>query len=307
MPLVAHGMTIMQQRQDRDTKQGFILAGGAYFLWGFLPFYLKALSHVPALEVVPHRVLWSLPICAGVTWYMGQMGDVLSIMRDWRKLAYVFAAAGLITINWLIYVWAIGNGHALESALGYYINPLFSVFLASVLLGEKLSRVQWIAVALVCAAVSILSWEVGGLPWVSIGLVLSWGCYAYLKKTLPIQAITGFFLEIVVLSIPALIALIWFESRGTGHFLNGSWTDVALLGSAGLVTAIPLMLYAAGAKLLRLSTIAMMQYSAPTMIFLIAVFVFNEPFSMAKGAAFILIWTALAVYTWSVLRKGAAL
>jgi chloramphenicol-sensitive protein RarD len=296
----------MQSTENKDTPAGFVYAGSAYLIWGFLPLYLKALSHIPAYEIVPHRIVWSLPVCFAIVWATGQMHEVRSILRDPRKMGNVLITSLLITVNWLIYVWAIANGHALESALGYYINPLLSIVLASVLLGEKLSPLKWIAVGLAAVAVAVLTFETGGLPLISLGLALTWGIYAYRKKTLPVSATAGFTLEIVILTLPALAMWGVLESRGTSSFGNTSWLDTFLLAGTGIVTAVPLVLYANGAKLMRLTTIAMMQYLPPTMIFLIAVFVFKEPFSQAKLVAFLLIWAALAVYTWSLVRNSKA-
>ncbi len=292
----------MSPAENRDSKLGFIYAGTSYFLWGFLPFYMKAVAHIPAWEVVPHRILWSVPITALVIWWLGLTADIKAAFSNPRTLAMAALTASIITVNWGIYVWAVGSGRALETALGYYINPLFSVFLAAVLIGERLNRPQMFAILLAVVAVAILTWDAGGLPWVSLGLTFSWGFYAYFKKTLPVGPTQGFFLEILVLTIPALLMLGWFESRGTSHFIHTGWQDTGLLMGSGLVTAIPLILYANGAKLLRLSTIAVMQYSAPTMIFLIAVFVFKEPFGMAKLTAFGFIWAALIIYTWSLIK-----
>lgn len=292
----------MSPAENRDSKLGFIYAGTSYFLWGFLPFYMKAVAHIPAWEVVPHRILWSVPITAFVIWWLGLTADIKAAFANPRTLAMAALTASIITVNWGIYVWAVGSGRALETALGYYINPLFSVFLAAVLIGERLNRPQLFAIFLAVVAVGILTWDAGGLPWVSLGLTFSWGFYAYFKKTLPVGPTQGFFLEILILSVPSLIMLCWFESHGTSHFIHTGWQDTALLLGSGLVTAIPLILYANGAKLLRLSTIAVMQYTAPTMIFLIAVFVFKEPFGMAKLTAFGFIWAALIIYTWSLIK-----
>jgi chloramphenicol-sensitive protein RarD len=294
----------MQKPENRDTRAGFIYAGLAYLIWGFLPLYLKALSHIPAYEIVPHRIVWSLPVCLAIVWATGQMHELRSILNNPRKMLFVLITSTLITTNWLIYVWAISAGHALESALGYYINPLFSIVLAAVLLGEKLSPLKWVSVGLAAIAVAVLTWETGGLPLISLGLAVTWGIYAYLKKTLPVSATAGFTLEIVVLTLPALVMWGWLEGRGESNFGHAGWFETLLLAGTGLVTAIPLVLYANGAKLLRLTTIAMMQYLPPTMIFLIAVFVFKEPFSQAKLVAFLLIWAALAVYTWSLVRNS---
>jgi chloramphenicol-sensitive protein RarD len=205
--------------------------------------------------------------------------------------------AALISVNWGIYVWAIGSGNALDAALGYYINPLFSIFLGAALLRERIGRTQGVAIALAAVAVAILTWETGRLPLVALSLTLTWGFYAFLKKWLPIGPNQGFALEVLILLPPALAYVAWLWGTGTGHFLKGvAWDNTLLLG-CGIVTAGPLMIYANGAKRLTLSTIAIMQYIAPTMIFLIAVFVFAEPFSAVKLAAFGLIWAALVLYS----------
>lgn len=288
---------------DEDTPRGFAFALAAYLLWGFLPFYMKAVAHIPAIEVVAHRVIWSVPIAAVVLIVLGRTQDIRAAFKSPRTMGMALITAALITVNWSIYVWSIGAGRAIETALGYYINPLFSVFLGALLLKESLDGRQKIAIALAVFAVALLAWESGGVPWVSVGLALSWGFYAFFKKSLPVGPNQGFFLEVLVLTIPALGYIAYAEIGGTGHFGDTGSTDVLLLLGCGVVTAVPLMLYANGAKLLRLSTIGIMQYIAPTMIFIIAVFVFKEPFGPYKLVAFVMIWIALAIYTSSLLRS----
>jgi chloramphenicol-sensitive protein RarD len=284
-----------------DSLAGFLYALTAYLLWGFLPLYMKALAHIPPVEVIAHRVLWSVPIAVAVLWWTGRTADLRAALKSPRLLAMGAMTAALISVNWGIYVWAIGSGHALDAALGYYINPLFSIFLGAVLLREKMGRTQMVAIALAVVAVGILTWEAGRLPVVALGLTLTWGFYAYLKRRLPIGPNQGFTLEVLILLIPAVGYIAWMLSTGTGHFLEGvSWDNALLLG-CGIVTAVPLMIYANGAKRLTLSTIAIMQYIAPTMIFLTAVFIFGEPFSGVKMIAFALIWTALVIYSLPML------
>jgi chloramphenicol-sensitive protein RarD len=296
----------MAAADNRDTRQGFFLAGAAYLLWGFLPLYMKAMAHIPALEIVPHRILWSIPVVGLIVWWQGVASSVLQALRTPRVLLMALLTASLISVNWLTYVWAIGAGRALETALGYYINPLFSIFLAAVLIGERLRPAQMAAIALAAVGVGVMTWEAGGVPWVSIVLTVTWGFYAYFKRTLPVGATEGFFLEIIILALPAAALWLWFAQTGSSHFGATGWADVALLSGTGVVTGVPLVLYANGAKGLRLSTIALMQYSAPTMIFLTAVFLFHESFSREKMVAFGFIWLALAVYTWSLLKGSRA-
>ncbi len=292
--------------KNEDSLRGFGFALSAYLLWGFLPIFMKALAHISPAEVIAHRVIWSIPIAGAVLIWLGRTQDLKAALRNPRMLLMAAATAALITVNWGIYVWAIGAGHALDTALGYYINPLFSVFLGAVLLGERLSMAQKGAIALAALAVVILTFEAGKLPLVALGLTVTWGVYAYLKKSLPIGPNQGFFLEVLILLPFALGYVIWAQATGRSHFMMGVSTDTVLLLSCGLVTAIPLMLYANGAKLLRLSTIGIMQYIAPTMIFLTAVFVFGEPFSRGKMIAFPMIWLALLIYTASMVRQARA-
>jgi len=284
-----------------DSLSGFLYALAAYLLWGFLPLYMKALAHIPPPEVIAHRVVWSVPIALVVLWWTGRTADLRAALLSPRMLGMGAMTAALISVNWGIYVWAIGSGHALDAALGYYINPLFSIFLGAVLLGERMGRLQMAAIALAVVAVGILTWEAGRLPVVALGLTLTWGAYAYLKKRLPIGPNQGFALEVLILLVPALAYMLWLSSNGTSHFLKGIALDNWLLIGCGIVTAVPLMVYANGAKRLTLSTIAIMQYIAPTMIFLTAVFIFDEPFSRVKLLAFGLIWTALVIYSLPIL------
>jgi chloramphenicol-sensitive protein RarD len=297
---------MQQTPKNEDSLRGFGFALTAYLLWGFLPIFMKAVAHISPAEVIAHRVIWSIPIAGAVLIWLGRMSDLRVALRTPRMLVMGAATAALISVNWGIYVWSIGAGHALDAALGYYINPLFSVFLGAVLLGEKLSLAQKLAIALAALAVAILTVEAGKLPWAALGLTVSWGFYAYLKKSLPIGPNQGFLLEVLILSPFAIGYVIWATVTGHGHFIAGVTSDTVLLLSCGLVTAVPLMIYANGAKLLRLSTIGIMQYIAPTMIFLTAVFVFGEPFGMARMIAFPMIWAALVIYTVSMVGQARA-
>lgn len=289
--------------QDADTARGFGFAISAYLLWGFLPIYMKAMSHIPPAEVVAHRVLWSVPVAGAILVWLGRTGDLRAALSNPRMLGMGVVTAALISVNWGIYVWAIGAGYTLDAALGYYINPLFSIALGALVLGERLSRGQLAAIALAASAVALLTWDAGRLPLVAISLTLSWGFYALCKKRLPIGPNQGFMLEVLILLPAALLWLGWLWVTGNAHF-GGTAGDTWLLLGCGIVTAVPLMLYANGAKLLRLSTIGILQYTAPTMIFLTAVFLFGEPFPRVKLVAFALIWVALAVYSVEMLRTA---
>ena len=287
-----------------DSLQGFGFALAAYLLWGLLPVYMKAMAHISPAEIIAHRVLWSVPIAGAVLIALGRTSDLVVAIRSPRMLGMAAVTATLVSINWGIYVWAIGAGHTLDAALGYYINPLFSILVGAVLLRERLSGAQWLAIALAAIAVVVLTYATGRLPLTSLCLTLSWGAYAFFKKMLPIGPNQGFMLEVLLISPFALGYIIWLAVQREGHFLMGVTYDTAILLGCGLVTAVPLMLYANGAKLLKLSTIAIMQYIAPTMVFLTAVFVFHEPFGTARMIAFPLIWLALLIYTGSMVMQA---
>ena len=289
---------------NTDNLRGYGFAVSAYVLWGFLPLYMKAMAHIPPGEVLIHRILWSVPIAGVILWALGRTADLTAALRSPRTLAMAAVTAALVSLNWGIYIWAIVTDHALDAALGYYINPLFSVFLGRVLLGERLNPAKWLAIALAAAAVVVLTAEAGRVPLVAVALTLTWGFYAYFKKSLPVGPNQGFLLEVLLLAPFALGFLIHGLVTGQGHFLAGAPQDTWLLIGSGVVTAVPLMLYANGAKLLRLSTIGILQYIAPTMIFLIAVFVFGETFGPARMIAFPMIWLALVIYSASLLREA---
>ncbi len=286
--------------QNEDTPQGLAFAVTAYVLWGFLPLYMKLLSHIPPAEVVAHRVIWSVPIAGALLFFLGRTDSIKQALTSPKTLLMGCITAALISLNWGIYVWSITSGHALDAALGYYINPLFSVFLGAVLLGERLTKLQLAAIALAAAAVVVLTLDTGSLPWAAIGMFLTWGLYAFFKKSLPIGPNQGFLLEVLILTPPALAYLAWLGP--SNHFAATSYDTWLLLG-CGIVTAVPLIIYANGAKLLRLSTIAVLQYIAPTMIFLIGVFVFDEPFGQARMIAFPMIWAALVLYSVALFRN----
>ncbi|AVC49141.1 UNVERIFIED_ORG: chloramphenicol-sensitive protein RarD [Rhizobium sophorae] len=289
--------------KNEDSPRGFAFALTAYLLWGFLPIYMKAVAHISPAEVIAHRIVWSLPLAGIVLLVLGRTGDIRTALSSPRMLAMAALTASLITVNWGTYVWAIGAGHSLDAALGYFINPLFSIFLGAVLLKEKLQPLQIAAIVLAALAVGILALDSGGIPWVALTLAISWGFYALLRKTLPLGPNQGFFLEVLILSGPALLYILYLEfGSGQGHLYRTGLADTTLLLGCGVITAVPLMIYANGAKLLKLSTIGIMQYIAPTMIFLIAVFVFHEPLGTARMIAFPLIWAGLFLYSWSMLK-----
>ncbi|MBZ9674897.1 EamA family transporter RarD [Mesorhizobium sp. ES1-1] len=297
-------MAIEATTLDANAKgrRGFLLALGAYLLWGLLPFYMKAVAHLPLAEVIANRIVWSVPIAAAVLVWAGRTADFKAALRSPRTIAMAALTAALISLNWGIYVWAIAVDRTVETALGYYINPLVNVVVGALLLGERLDRLRVAAVVLAAIAVAVLTFEGGKLPVVSLALAFSFAAYGFFRKTLPIGPSQGFLLEVLLLSVPALGYIVYLIASGQDHLVSGNMTDTALLIGCGPVTSVPLLLFAFGAKLLRLSTIGIMQYIAPTMVFLIAVLIFNEPFDTVQAIAFALIWAALAIYSWSMFR-----
>ncbi len=291
--------------QNVDTPKGLALAVTAYVLWGFLPLYMKALDHLGPFEVVAHRVIWSVPVAGLLLVALGRTRDLKAALGNPKMLGMAAVTAALISINWAIYVWAISTGHALDAALGYYINPLFSIALGALLLRESLTRTQLLAIGLAALGVVVLVLEAGRLPWAALSLMVTWGFYAFFKRSLPIGPNQGFLLEVLILLIPALVYVTWLGVQGSGHF-GVRLSDTLLLSCAGVVTAVPLLVYANGAKLVRLSTMGILQYIAPTMIFITAVTVFGEQIDRGRMIAFPLIWSALVVYSIPMIRQARA-
>lgn len=295
-------MTSRSAAADADGRKGFFYALAAYGLWGFMPLYFKAMEEVPPVEMVVHRILWALPVALIVIGAQNRLGELRSLFANKRIFAMMALTAGLITVNWGIYVWAISVNITSETALGYYINPLLSVVLGFMFLGEKLTRLQVAAVALATFAVLIRTVAGGVFPWVALTLAFSFAAYGYFRKTVPVGPTQGFLMEVVVLFPFALGYLLWLMAHGQSHFGVTLETSIWMM-LAGPITAIPLILYAFGAKLLRLTTLGLMQYIAPSLIFLISFFVFGEEMGLWQGVTFVMIWTALVLYSWSMFQR----
>ena len=287
---------------NKDTPQGLAFAVSANFMWGVLPLYMKLVAHIPAVEVVAHRIIWSVPIAGLLLVILRRTDALLEALTSPKTLALGALTAALISVNWAIYVYAIATDQTADAALGYYINPLFSVLLGAILLRERPTRAQMVAIALAGLAVVILFITASRPPWIPLGLMISWGFYAYFKKSLPIGPNQGFLLEVLILSIPAVPYVLYLSATGQGHLTDSVGNFWLLLG-CGVVTAVPLIVYANGAKLLRLSTMAILQYIAPSMIFIIAIFLFGETIDTGRMIAFPLIWMALIIYTTSMIRE----
>jgi chloramphenicol-sensitive protein RarD len=291
-------------------SHGIPAAALAYILWGLFPLYIKQVAHVPALEVVAHRSLWSLVFMAALLLALRRVDWVRDVIRQPRVLGITLVSALLLSTNWLVYVWAVAHDRVLDASLGYFINPLVNVMLGYAVLHERPRPVQWLAVALAGAGVAWLTLGAGTLPWVALVLAGSFGVYGLLRKTAPLGAMEGLALETALLAPLALVLAVVFLVRGDGAFLRGdALTDTWLL-LAGPFTAIPLLLFAAGARRVTLATLGLLQYLGPSLQFVLGVFVYHEPFEPARALGFVLIWSALVVYSgeglWQRSRAAAA-
>ena len=286
---------------------GPLAAALAYILWGLFPLYIKQLQAVPALEIVLHRSAWSLVFVFGLLALLRRAAWLAAVLRQPRTLAIFGLSALLLAVNWLLYVWAVNAGRVLDASLGYFINPLVNVVLGFAVLHERPRRLQWLAVALAAAGVLWLAVGAGHWPWVSITLALSFGLYGLLRKTAPLGAIEGLALETLMLAPLAVGGLLWLQLSGHSAFGQGDLRLDLWLLAAGPITAIPLLLFASGARRVSMATLGLLQYLGPSIQFLLGVFVYHEPFNESRGLGFLLIWAALAVYSaesWRVLRRS---
>ena len=276
---------------------GPVYAALAYICWGLFPLYIKQIAHVPALEVVVHRSVWSLVFVLALLAVVGRFGRMRQVLRQPRVLGVFAVSALLLAINWLLYVWAVNGNRLLDASLGYFINPLFNVLLGYLVLHERPRRWQWVAVALAAAGVVWLTVALGQLPWVSLALALSFAVYGLLRKTAQLGALEGLALETLLLAPLTVGALAYILWRGDGAFLTGHSRDNWLLLLAGPLTAIPLLMFAAGARRVSLATLGLLQYLGPSIQFVLGVWLYHEPFSALRGVGFALIWCGLLVYS----------
>lgn len=286
-----------------STGQGIALAVAATSMWGAFPLLFKTVSHIPALEVLAQRSAWSLVFVTVLMIAMGRRGEILKkSFYAPRTLRAMALSSVMVAINWGVFIWAVANDLVLQSSLGYFISPLLSVVLGVIFLGERLVLSSWVAITLACLGVLVLVVNLGLVPWVSVGLAVSWAIYGLVRKTAPVGSLPGLYLETLLL-LPLALAYIAWLAMGDGVMMFGAtWTDTLLLIGSGFVTALPLLLFARATRILRLSTIGVLMYIVPTGQFLLAVFVFKEPFSTGHLVAFGFIWLGLAVYVWGAAR-----
>jgi chloramphenicol-sensitive protein RarD len=291
----------MTQEQRSKLKSesisGAFYAGSAFLIWGLGPIYWKALSDVPPLEIIVHRVVWAIIILL-ISIVIGRFwNEFVNALKDLRILLTLLLTAVILAGNWLLYIWAINNNYILQGSLGYYINPLVNVVFGVLFLRERLRPAQTAAVLLAGLGVVYLTFYYGEFPWIALLLASSFGIYGLIRKVAPVGPLVGLSIEVMLMTAPAAIYLVYLGATGRGSFLRGSIsTDLLLLGTS-VLTAVPLTFFTAGAKRLNLSTVGLLQYMAPTIMFLLAVFYYREPFARAQVWIFIMIWIALIIYS----------
>jgi len=277
-------------------RKGTLSVLGAYIFWGFFPIYLKALKQVPPVQLIAHRVVWAFFFLVFLLLIQRKWNWIRPLLTDPRRILLVCLSALFLLANWLVFIWAIQNDYMVEASLGYFLNPLLSISLGVILLREKLRMPQWVAIALAVSGVLYLTIQYGRPPWIALAIGGAFAVYGYLKKISALPAIQGLAMETAILLIPSSAYIIWHQQAGTGHLGNDSTTTNLLL-FVGVMTAIPLLLFAYGAQRIPLATVGALQYIAPTMQFLLGVFLYGEPFPRELAIGYILVWIALIIFT----------
>jgi chloramphenicol-sensitive protein RarD len=278
-------------------NRGLLFGVSTYGIWGLLPLYWRLLENAGAIEVLAHRFVWTLGIIALLLWLRPRAGWWRELRQRPAALQMLGAAAAIIAFNWYLYIWGVNNARVVETSLGYFISPLITVLLGVVLFRERLRRPQWIAIGLAVAAVVWLTFDYGQVPWVAVGLALSFATYGVLKKKAATGAVEGLAVEATIILPVVLGYLIWLEFMGRAAFGHAGWSTTLLLMAAGPATAIPLLFFAGAITRIPLTYLGLLQYVTPSVQFILGVFVFSEPMPPARLAGFILIWTALGIFT----------
>jgi chloramphenicol-sensitive protein RarD len=287
-------------------NKGLLFGVSAYIIWGLLPLYWKLVEEAGAYEILAHRGIWSLLICVSLLALRKQLKSAYEMVRSSRTFSLLFLASGLLTINWGVYIWSVTVNRVVEAALGYYITPLINVTFGVLLLREKLRPAQWIAVALAAAGVVILTLGYGSLPWIALVLAISFGSYSLIKKSLNLGALETLSLETLFAFLPNLVFLLIIQGNGSAEF-GSTWTISILLFGAGAATVIPLLLFNGSTTRLPLSTVGLLQYITPTIMFFIGIYINNEDISTTKVLGFAFIWLALAVLSRDLYRSSRPL
>lgn len=288
-------------------RNGLFMALSTYAIWGIMPLYLRLVHWVPPYEFIAWRVICTLPVCLLFAALLRQFGAIRAALAKPRLVAVLGLSALLVAINWTIYVAAVQSGHVLAASLGYYINPLANVFAGTLFLGERLSQRQWLAVALAAAGVSLLAWDAREMLWISLSLAISFCSYGLVRKLAPVESLPGLTIETLLLLLPAMAVAWWFGQGPDGPAMGRDLASSALLGFSGVMTGVPLLLFASAARRMDYSTLGMTQFLAPTIVFVLGISVFHEPLKPTQLACFTLIWCAIAVFVWDILAKRASL
>ncbi|HHG3039404.1 EamA family transporter RarD [Vibrio parahaemolyticus] len=294
----------MTPEEQQRARQGVLLAVGAYTMWGIAPMYFKSIAQVTPLEILSHRVIWSFFLLAALLHFGRHWRSVYHIATDKKKIAYLLSSSVLIGGNWLIFIWAVNSNHMLDASLGYYINPLINVLLGMVFLGERLRKLQWFAVVLAGCGVLVQLIAFGSVPIVAMALAMSFGFYGLLRKKVAVDAQTGLFVETLILLPAAAVYLLFIASSPTANMIENTWQLNTLLIAAGVVTTLPLLCFTGAATRLKLSTLGFFQYIGPSLMFLLAVLIYGETFTMDKAITFAFIWGALVVFSFDGLRNN---
>ncbi|HDM8135251.1 EamA family transporter RarD [Vibrio owensii] len=294
----------MTPEEQQRSRQGVLLAIGAYTMWGIAPIYFKSIAEVSPLEILSHRVIWSFFLLAALLHFGRHWRSVRDIIKNKTKMMFLVSTAILVGANWLIFIWAVNSNHMLDASLGYYINPLINVLLGMVFLGERLRKLQWFAVVLAACGVLVQLIVFGSVPVVAIALAMSFGCYGLLRKKVSVEAQTGLFIETLVMLPAAAIYLLFIASSPTSNMLDNPMQLNTLLIAAGVITTLPLLCFTGAATRLKLSTLGFFQYIGPSLMFLLAVLIYGEPFTSDKAITFAFIWGALVVFSFDGLRNN---
>lgn len=278
-------------------NKGVLSGVAAYLIWGFFPIYLKSLQVVPALQIMLHRVVWAFIFVLLLILMRGKWSQIKDSLRKPRVILTYTLTAVLLSFNWLVYIYGINSGQVVETSLGYFINPLLSVALGVVILRERLRPMQWLPVGLAGLGVLYLTLQYGSLPWIALALAFSFGTYGLIKKIAPLGAVDSLFMETGIIFLPALLYLLFSENQGGGAFGHFGWEITILLVFSGVVTAFPLLLFGRAARSIPLSLLGILQYIAPTVQFLLGIYLYQEPFTLTLLVGFAIIWIALLIFT----------
>ncbi len=289
----------------KSYKVGLSLGIGAYITWGLFPLYWPLLKPANSIEIVAHRAVWTFVFCIALLLYTGKLRSTFALLKDPRIALRLFASSILISINWLVYIWGVNHGHVVECALGYYINPLLIILFGVFLLKEKMRRLQWISVLMAAIGVIVLAIDYGRPPWIAIALASSWGSYGLVKKQLGLGALEGLAIETTLSLIPYAGYLIWIAEKGSGQFGHHLGLSTLLI-LAGVVTAVPLLMFNASANRLNFTIIGLLQYIIPTVQFLIGVLVRHEAMTPGRWVGFLIVWGALITLGYDLVKSGSS-